>query len=79
VTLHPFPAAYPTEPHSLLVKEFLCLQEARNLISSLGNTKRGGKPPAGNARKAKRTLSAEAREKIAAAQRNGGLSTKSPQ
>ena len=45
------------------------LQQARNLISGLGGTKRRGRPPAGSAHKAKRTLSAEAREKIAAAQR----------
>ena len=49
--------------------EILRLQEVRNLISGLGGTKRRGRPPAGSARKAKRTLSAEAREKIAVAQR----------
>ena len=49
--------------------EILCLQQVRNLISDLGGTKRGNRPPAGSALKAKRTLSAEAREKIAAAQR----------
>jgi hypothetical protein len=45
------------------------LQQVGNLISGLSGTQRGGRRPAGSVRKAKRTLSAEAREKIAAAQR----------
>jgi hypothetical protein len=45
------------------------LQQTRNLISGSAAAKRRGKPPAGSAHKAKRTLSSEAREKIAAAQR----------
>jgi hypothetical protein len=49
--------------------EILRLQQVRNLISGLGGKKRGGRAPASSARKARRTLSAEPREKIAAAQR----------
>jgi hypothetical protein len=45
------------------------LQQARNSISGSAGTKRRDRLPAGSAYKAKRTLSAEAREKIAAAQR----------
>jgi hypothetical protein len=48
--------------------EILRLQRVRNLISGLGGTKRGG-TRLRRARKTRRTLSAEAREKIAAAQR----------
>jgi hypothetical protein len=54
------------------------LQQARKLISGLGGTKRRGTPPVASARKAKRTLSAEAREKIAAAQRTRWAKQKRP-
>jgi hypothetical protein len=49
--------------------EILRLQQARKLISGSAGTTRRGRPPADSARKVKRTLSVEAREKIAAAQR----------
>jgi hypothetical protein len=58
--------------------EILRLQQVRNLISDLGGTKHRGRPPAGSARKAKRTLSAEARKKIAAAQRKRWAKQKRP-
>jgi hypothetical protein len=58
--------------------EILRLQQVRNLISGLGGRKRRGRPTAGNARKARRTLSAEAREKIAAAQRKRWAKQKKP-
>jgi hypothetical protein len=58
--------------------EILRLQQVRNLISGLGDTKRRGRPLGGSARKAKRTLSAEAREKITAAQRKRWAKQKKP-
>jgi hypothetical protein len=58
--------------------EILRLQQVRNLISESAGTKRRGRPPAGSAHKVKRTLSAEARKKIAAAQRKRWAKQKKP-
>jgi hypothetical protein len=55
------------------------LQQARDLISgSAGTMRRSKLPGAGTAHKAKRTLSAEAREKIAAAQSKRWAKQKKP-
>jgi G:T/U-mismatch repair DNA glycosylase len=50
-------------------QEIVRLQDARNLLAGLGETKRRGRPPGTVNKQEKRTLSEAARQKIAEAQR----------
>jgi hypothetical protein len=71
-----------TEILAALDAEIARLQEARNALAGLSAAKRRGRPsasaPQNKTNTKKRTLSAEAREKIAAAQRKRWAKQKKP-
>lgn len=66
-----------TDLLSLIDSEIARIEQARNLLTGSGASKRGRKPATKTANKPKRTMSAAARKRIAAAQRKRWAAQKS--